>query len=121
MQEVTGSSPVSPTNTPLPRGSLETASGASFVLRSALNFLVRAWNRLDPTGALLAGEVCQNCNGGWINELEARFRAVMFPPPHVIDEAAEAVVGVGLGGAVDGGTELVSTSQPSDYSAVQCG
>jgi hypothetical protein len=45
-----------------------------------------------PTSALLAGEVCQKCNGGWMNELEARFRAVMFPPPRVIDEAAGAVI-----------------------------
>lgn len=44
------------------------------------------------TTALLAGEVCARCNGGWMNDLEGRFRAVMFPRRAVIDGEEGAVI-----------------------------
>lgn len=41
-----------------------------------------------PTTALVAGEVCEKCNGGWMNDIEERFRSVMFPRVRVIDDAS---------------------------------
>lgn len=45
-----------------------------------------------PTTALLAGEICEACNGGWMNALEGRFRKVMFPRCPTIGEADGRVI-----------------------------
>ncbi len=39
-----------------------------------------------PTTALVAGEVCEKCNTGWMNEIEESFRSVMFPRVGAIDD-----------------------------------
>ena len=45
-----------------------------------------------PTTALFAGEICAECNGGWMSDLEGRFRDVMFPRRPIITESDAKVM-----------------------------